>query len=232
MVQALNPSALWTLTTAVWRRPSLMLPHVQVATLADLDWPALYQTVGPHAAVILDKDNTLTVPYQSTIHPTVQDSVDEAVRIFGQHRVAILSNSAGTATDDSDDAQAAAVEAATGLSVVRHADKKPSRACLDQVLEHLHTNSHNSHSNGDGDSCISRPLEASDLIVVGDRLWTDVVFGNLHGCLTVHVTETLDSDNPEADHWTARRLRPLEQRIGRWYQRRGFQPPPRSAHKK
>jgi phosphatidylglycerophosphatase GEP4 len=204
-----------------------MLPHVQVATLADLDWPALYQTIGPHAAVILDKDNTLTVPYQSTIHPTVQSSVDEAVRIFGKHRVAILSNSAGTATDDADDAQAAAVEAATGLSVIRHADKKPSRACLNQVLEHLHNN-----SNGDGGSSIGRPLEASDLIVVGDRLWTDVVFGNLYGCLTVHVTQTLDSDNPKANHWTARRLRPLEQRIGRWCVRRGFQPPPRAAHKK
>eukprot|EP00668_Euglena_longa_P043107 GGOE01057136.1.p1 GENE.GGOE01057136.1~~GGOE01057136.1.p1 ORF type:complete len:136 (+),score=13.36 GGOE01057136.1:70-477(+) len=68
------------------------------------------------------------------------------------------------------------------------------------------------------------PLEGTADFVIGDRLLTDVVFGNLHGCLTVHTgVLTLEGDNS-----MAKCIRPLEdllflRLLHRWA---GVQPPP------
>jgi phosphatidylglycerophosphatase GEP4 len=61
-----------------------------------------------------------------------------------------------------------AIEHSMGLAVLRHREKKPRG--LECVLRYF---------NG---------AEAEELLVVGDRLLTDVVFGNLHGMLTVSPT--------------------------------------------
>lgn len=208
MVQSLNPSAIWTLSTAVLRRPSLMIPDFQVATIAEVDWPALRDHHPVHQALVFDKDNTLTVPYANEIHGPLQASVQQAMEAF-PGRVAVLSNSAGTASDDPGDVAAVAFEQAnraalgdTVLPVIRHTAKKPSRKCLQQVLAHFETDT---------------PLKAENLVIIGDRLWTDIVFGNLYGCTTIYCAQVLDH---ASDHWTARRIRPLEQRVSRWWQRR------------
>ncbi|CAM9856682.1 unnamed protein product, partial [Discosporangium mesarthrocarpum] len=42
-------------------------------------------------------------------------------------------------------------------------------------------------------------VRCEDLCVIGDRLLTDIVFGNLHGMLTIHTRPlTLDGDNRPA----------------------------------
>ena len=216
MVQSLNPSALWTLSTAVLRRPSLMIPDYQVATIADIDWTVLRGAAQQHQAVVFDKDNTLTAPYAMEIHATVRQSVQQARHVFGPQNVAVLSNSAGTATDDPDSADATAFEQANIdlfdgdiLPVIRHEAKKPSRKCWQQVLDHFKA------THDDDDEKATPITQASQVIMVGDRLWTDVVFGNLYGCTTIFCATTLDD---RTDNWTARRIRPLEQRVTRMWQ--------------
>ena len=80
--------------------------------------------------------------------------------------MAILSNSAGSGDDEGFE-DAARVELATGLPVIRHRLKKP--ACAGEVLDFL------------------RPLSAGEVCVVGDRLLTDVVFANQAGMLSILV---------------------------------------------
>ena len=88
-----------------------------------------------------------------------------AQETFGHSRVVLLSNSAGT-PDDADHSEADALERSLKLPVMRRRHKKPRG--FESIRAHF------------GD------VPASDLIMVGDRFLTDVVFGNAHGMLTVH----------------------------------------------
>lgn len=253
MVQSLNPSAIWTLTTAVLRRPSLMIPDYQVATIADIDWQALQQAnPTQHRALVFDKDNTLTAPYAREIHESCRASIRQALQVFTAEATAVLSNSAGTASDDPDGADAKAFEQANvdilngiTLPVIRHADKKPSRECLEQVLTHFNNQQQSTATTSssitstatttattttDSVTAPTPPLEPQHLVIIGDRLWTDIVFGNLYGCTTIYTAQTLDDST---DNWTAKRIRPIEQRASRFWQRRlgrhPVPPPPPSS---
>ena len=53
-------------------------------------------------------------------------------------------------------------------------------------------------------------VRPDELCVVGDRLLTDVLFGNLHGLLTVHLTTTLSLTG---DNAMARLFRGLESAV-------------------
>lgn len=63
--------------------------------------------------------------------------------------------------------KARAVEAAVGVPVLVHKHKKPAGGCQ-EITQRFQ-------------------CEAHEVVAVGDRLLTDVVFGNLNGMLTVHV---------------------------------------------
>lgn len=45
-------------------------------------------------AVLLDKDNTITMPYEKELHSSVESALKDALAVFGRHNVAIISNSA------------------------------------------------------------------------------------------------------------------------------------------
>ena len=75
-------------------------------------------------AVVLDKDNTFTAPYELTVHSSVKAAMDGMIKVFGHDRIAVLSNSAGT-RDDKDYVEAKVVEEAIGLKVIIHDEKKP-----------------------------------------------------------------------------------------------------------
>jgi phosphatidylglycerophosphatase GEP4 len=211
MVQSLNTKALLTLAS-VARRPALLVPHVSVVNVSAVNYTALQQHAGIEA-VVFDKDHTLTAPYVNVVHDMAQSGLERCVAVFGRERVAILSNSAGT-LDDVDYLDAQQLEAALGLKVIRHAEKKPGG--LSEVLAHFGLD------------------DPAKICMVGDRLLTDIVFGNLHGMLTVHTLpfpdppthnndtdDTNDTDDksetpPETlphDNWTAKLLRPWENRI-------------------
>jgi phosphatidylglycerophosphatase GEP4 len=187
MVQSLNTKALLTLASVV-RRPGLMVPQVSVRTVSELNYTALRVESGIQA-VIFDKDHTLTAPYANQLHPLAVLGLRSCLQVFGRERVAILSNSAGT-NDDVDFRDAVELEEALGIPVIRHAEKKPGG--LQEVLAHFGL------------------TDPATICVVGDRLLTDIVFGNLHGMLTVHTLPFADEEASAKDNWTAKLLRPME----------------------
>jgi phosphatidylglycerophosphatase GEP4 len=189
MVQSLNTQAIWTLVTSMVRRPGLLVPHVSVPTISQLDFAALKHGAGI-SAILLDKDHTVTAPYENTaVHPQAAAGLKSCLAVFGPERVAILSNSAGT-PDDVNFADAVALEESLGISVIRHVEKKPGG--IAEVLKHFGLD------------------DPSEICMVGDRLSTDVVFGNLHGMLTVHTQPFGDGESQSRDNWTAKLVRPAE----------------------
>ena len=89
----------------------------------------------------------------------------------------IVSNSAGT---DRHVAEADIVEETTGVKVFRHSTKKPG--CGQQVLEHFRAFP---------EIGVSKP---SEIAVVGDRLFTDVMMANLMGAFSVWVKNGVFDD--------------------------------------
>ena len=122
MVQAWNWPAVKVTARVLLRQPSLALPHVEAASVADVNFRCL-RAAGCQG-VIFDKDNTLTDPYVDTLHPSLADALREARNAFGEGNVAVLSNSAGT-PDDPNYAVADRLERALGLPVLRRPEKKP-----------------------------------------------------------------------------------------------------------
>jgi phosphatidylglycerophosphatase GEP4 len=196
MVQSLNTKALVTLASVV-RRPYLLVPHVSLENVSQLNYSALKERCGIRA-VIFDKDNTLTAPYGMSIHPDAYRGLEDAKSVFGSSNVAIMSNSAGT-LDDPEFEDAKNIEEALGIAVIRHNEKKPGG--LDEVLGHFQ---------------IEDPAE---LCMVGDRLLTDIVFGNLYGMLTVHTLPLCSGEDNSQDNKIASVIRAVENKglYGNWF---------------
>ena len=175
----------------------LAIPHFSVFNLNDIS-PASLTYFG-FKGIVFDKDNTLTAPYINQVFPSLRDSLLHFKSIFGT-RMAILSNSVGS-SDDKDYIGAEEVEKEIGIKVLRHASKKPG--CIDTVTDYF--------------QCA--PFE---LVSIGDRVFTDVVFGNMYGMLTFHTQAlTEEGDNP-----IAKRLRKHESRLVEKWRSRGIKAPP------
>ena len=149
----------------VARHPSWAIPHYTVPNINHIDFKEAlgYGIKG----VVYDKDNTLTPPLQEgDIHPNVQDAFDKSVLRFGANNVIISSNSVGS-NDDHNYEGARALEERIGVRVLRRGwRKKPAgRDATEKMLQH--------------------PLDK--YLLVGDRVFTDIVFGNRCGMLTVLV---------------------------------------------
>uniref|UniRef100_A0A7R9X168 Phosphatidylglycerophosphatase n=2 Tax=Craspedostauros australis TaxID=1486917 RepID=A0A7R9X168_9STRA len=187
MVQSLNTKALLTLAS-VARRPSLLVPHVAVSNISELNYTALKERCGIKA-VIFDKDNTLTAPYGMSLHEDARSGLSHAQSVFGSSNVAIMSNSAGT-LDDPEYKDAAEIEDKLGIAVIRHTEKKPGG--LEEVMDHFEVD------------------DAAELCMVGDRLLTDIVFGNLHGMLTVHTLPLCKGKDNQNDNTVANIIRKVE----------------------
>ncbi len=196
MVQSLNTKALLALASVV-RRPSLMVPHVTLENVSQLQYQALKDKCGIRA-IVFDKDNTLTAPYGMTIHPDASEGLQAAKSVFGSENVAIMSNSAGT-LDDPGYEDADRIEEALGIAVIRHNEKKPGG--LPEVLAHFKVD------------------DPATLCMVGDRLLTDVVFGNLYGMLTVHTLPLCKGSDNSQDNKVAKIIRTVENKglYGDWF---------------
>jgi phosphatidylglycerophosphatase GEP4 len=190
MVQSINTKALLTLASVV-RRPYLASPHIHVPTISDVNYQSMRDNCGIKA-IIFDKDNTITAPYDISIHERASLGISKALDVFGHDNVAILSNSAGT-KDDKDYEDAIMIEKKLGINVIRHDEKKPGG--LKEVLDHF-------KEQGIED--------ASELCMVGDRLLTDVVFGNLYGMLTVHCLPLCTGEENVKDNKIANVVRTIE----------------------
>jgi len=196
-VQSINIKAITTLASVV-RRPYLASPHIHVGTISEIDFTAMRDKCGIRA-VVFDKDNTLTAPYDLSTHPKASVGLKHALDAFGSDQVAILSNSAGT-KDDPGYEHAKEIERDMGISVIRHDEKKPGG--LDEVLKHF-----------------SNVEDPTQLCMVGDRLLTDIVFGNLYGMLTVHCLPLCTGEENVRDNKIASFVRSTENLVlfGNWF---------------
>lgn len=196
MVQSLNTKALATLAY-VLRHPTVLVPHVSVANVSELNYKAMKEHAGIRA-IVFDKDNTLTAPYGRTVHEDASKGLETAKKIFGPKNVAIMSNSAGT-KDDPGYEDAKMIEEALGIAVIKHDDKKPGG--LDEVLSHFGMD------------------DPAALCMVGDRLLTDVVFGNLYEMLTVHTLPLCKGEDNKMDNKPSKIIRYIENKglYGNWF---------------
>ncbi|MCD7471398.1 Phosphatidylglycerophosphate phosphatase 1, chloroplastic/mitochondrial [Datura stramonium] len=145
----------------------LAIPHVSVPDIRYIDWAELKKR--GFEGVVFDKDNTITVPYSLSLWSPLASSIDQCKSLFGNN-IAVYSNSAGLDEYDSDGRKARILERAIGIKVIKHRVKKPA-GTAEEIEKQF--------------GC-----ESSRLIMVGDRPFTDIVYGNRNGFLTI-LTEPL-----------------------------------------
>ncbi|XP_010929037.1 phosphatidylglycerophosphate phosphatase 1, chloroplastic/mitochondrial isoform X1 [Elaeis guineensis] len=197
--QRLNSAGVASFASVVAREPHLALPHIAVPDIRWIDWADL-ERLG-FRGVVFDKDNTLTSPYSLSLWPSLSHSLNLCRSAF-PGKIAIFSNSTGLRQYDPDGSEARALEESIGgIHVIRHEIKKPAGTAED-IEKYF--------------GC-----SASLLVMVGDRHFTDVVYGNRHGFLTI-LTEPL---NLSEEPFIVKQVRKLENvLVNRWY-RRGLKPP-------
>lgn len=160
--------------------PSLCLPHHTVASFDQLPIPlsAAFTRDGKKKpdirAVVLDKDNCFAVPKTNDVHPDYQSKFDELRKTYPGSKLLIVSNSSGTASDKSY-AEAELLERNTGVQVLRHRTKKPG--CHSEIMDYFR----------------SKPetgvTQESQVAVVGDRLFTDMLMANMMGSYGVWIKD-------------------------------------------
>ncbi|TVU34823.1 hypothetical protein EJB05_16675, partial [Eragrostis curvula] len=200
--QRFNPTGIAAVASVAVSEPRLALPHLSVQDIRWLDWAELRRA--GFRGVVFDKDNTLTAPYAPAIWPPLAAAFDQCRAVFPPGSLAIYSNSAGLKQYDPDGVEAKAIEAAIeGVHVIRHGKcntKKPGGAAK-EIESYF--------------GC-----SASNLVMVGDRYFTDVVYGNRNGFLTV-LTEPLSF---AGESYIVRRVRKLEAYITNYWYKRGHKP--------
>jgi len=155
----------------------LLIPTWSLNSVAELDINEL-MTLGIKY-LVFDKDNTLSLPYGDDIHPLLENKMKEIHDNFDS-RIAILSNSAGS-SDDIDYKDAKKYENSLGVPVIRHKIKKPG--CINEVLLHFS----------------KKNIKNEEICMIGDRLLTDILFGNQNGMKTVLVKPlSIINDHPVA----------------------------------
>ena len=175
---------------------SLAIPHIEARDLRGIN-PERLLNAGIKG-VVFDKDNTLTEPYKLQIVPEIAGAVEKFKRTFGRN-VIILSNSAGT-LDDYNSEKAEGIEKALGIHVLRHEQKKPGR--IPELEDYF--------------GC-----KLLELVIIGDRYFTDVAYGNRHGMFTAHVQPFTN----RGGNFAVRAIRPLEtELVNLWRNKRAIAP--------
>ncbi|KAI8337176.1 mitochondrial PGP phosphatase-domain-containing protein [Chlamydoabsidia padenii] len=202
MVQNFNLSGILN-AFRLLANPSLALPQIIVTDIREIPMEQLKK----HGikAMAYDKDNCLTAPYIPTIHPPFQDAWNRCKETFGKDNVVIVSNSAGT-LDDKDGKEAQALEQSLGVHVLRHADKKPSGG--EALTHHLQ-------------------IPPDQIAFVGDRILTDVMYGNLNGNLTIWTKQVISE---KGDNKPAVWIRRIEYQLVKMLHHLDVKPPPHTFY--
>lgn len=117
--------------------------------------------------VILDKDNCFAKPNTTYVWPPFQKRWQKLLAPNDrQYEVCVLSNTAGDASADPSGELARSLEGQVGVRVLRHKRKKPM--CYEDLSRGL-------------------PCKPEQVLVVGDRLVTDVLMANLMGAKSVYI---------------------------------------------
>ncbi|KAI0471828.1 HAD-superfamily phosphatase [Xylariaceae sp. FL0804] len=191
-------------------KPSLCLPHATSSTFADLPTPLgnAFEGQGKKAnvtAVVLDKDNCFAYPETNTIHPAYVERFKKLREEYPGHRLLIVSNTAGATTWDRDGKLADELESSTGVSVLAHRVKKPG--CGEEIMAHFRRHP---------ETGVTHP---SQIVVVGDRLMTDMMLANSMGSWGIWIKDGVKPLNQKSI------FAKFEQRLGPFLMARGFQAP-------
>lgn len=117
--------------------------------------------------VVLDKDNCFAKPHALEVLPDFQKRWDELLALDKkQYDVVVLSNTAGDTAADGDGKLMKKLEQNIGAEVIRHNEKKPM--CFNELRSMYR-------------------YEPQDILIVGDRLATDVLLANLMGAQSVWI---------------------------------------------
>jgi len=127
-----------------------------------LDFVAL-KAAGYRGAVV-DKDNCLTLPHHDELVPELTDAWRECRRTFGEGNVLVVSNSAGTTQHDAGGIQAESISHYLQVHVLRHHTPKPGYSCIRGIRSYF--------------ASLPTPVKDDELVVIGDRIFTDVVMAN------------------------------------------------------
>ncbi|KAM9903062.1 hypothetical protein OXX79_003584 [Metschnikowia pulcherrima] len=178
-MQLFNASAVANISRLAYN-PALCLPHVTVASFDKLTFPI--QIPGHNAeikGIVLDKDNCFAKDHDDKVWPAYAEAWERLRASYPKEKLLIVSNSAGTA-DDVDYLQAEKLERDTGVTVLRHPTKKPG--CHKEIMAYFAENGIN---------------DASEVAVIGDRLFTDMLMANMMGAWGVWLSEGVElSEKP------------------------------------
>ncbi|KAJ7188790.1 mitochondrial PGP phosphatase-domain-containing protein [Mycena filopes] len=141
--------------------PRIILPNLVVKDIRHLDFGAL-KAAGYRGAVF-DKDNCLTLPHKDELVPDLRGAWEDCRQTFGEGNVLIVSNSAGSRSDYAG-IQAESVKRSLQVPVLFHSTPKPGYSCIKGIQRYF--------------SSLRTPVRTEQLIVVGDRVFTDVVLAN------------------------------------------------------
>ncbi|KAM4094976.1 hypothetical protein ACB094_06G234900 [Castanea mollissima] len=197
MGQRINFEGIASSTMVVVKDHHLALPHLAVPDIRHIDWAELHRK--GFRGVVFDKDNTITVPYSLTLWGPLGSSLEQCKSVFGPD-IAVFSNSAGLCEYDLDGSKARALEGAIGIKVIRHRVKKPA-GTAEEIEKHF--------------GC-----KSSQLIMVGDRPLTDIVYGNRNGFLTILTGPLSLAEEP----FIVRQVRKFETSLVNRWVRRGLKP--------
>ena len=115
-------------------------------------------------------------------YTTSQNALDKCKEVYGKNAI-IFSNSAGSYKDPGY-TKAIELEKIFGLPILRHNTKKPDG--IEFIVKYFN-------------------CPANELAIIGDRFFTDVLFGNLNGMLTICTNPLVPEDS-----WSMRKMIDLE----------------------
>ncbi|KAK7745186.1 hypothetical protein SLS62_009899 [Diatrype stigma] len=191
-------------------KPSLCLPHATVSTFNDLPSPiekAFERSSRKSVikAVILDKDDCFAYPDTNEIHPPYLERFRQLQKEYPGNKLLIVSNTAGATSYDRDGQLKAQLESETGALVLSHRVKKPG--CKDEIMAYFR------------DHPETGVTDPSQLVIIGDRLATDMMMANMMGSWGLWIK---DGVRPLSQKSIFARF---EQRLGPFLMARGFQAP-------
>ena len=175
-----NVPALRLTVSYLLHDPSSLLPHATIPTLLSLPLPIGPSLGNPsHAprirALVLDKDNTLCPPKTALVHPAYVAKLEKiknsAEFSDNPNSVLIVSNTAGSSSSAAHEEEAEALEHEAGIPVLRQKRGSKKPLCGAEVLAFF-------RDKGVTD-------DPAEIVVVGDRLATDVLLAREMGSWSV-----------------------------------------------
>lgn len=142
-------------------QPQLIVPHFEISDIRHINLE-LIKKAGIKGCV-LDRDYTITKQGDTNMYSKSSEFINELVDTFPKDKIIIVSNSAGSC-DDAYFKDAKNLEESIGINVLRHGTKKPDGK--KELQKYFRTD------------------QLENYMMIGDRVLTDVLFGNLCGMLT------------------------------------------------